>query len=664
MTSTTSSSNKNFAKLFKWAFARNKSIIIVYSILMVIGIIIDLYITSVVTRDSSNYNPIDMEIRANGTLGNVSIMIAQLGAVLLSIISAVHTFSFLHNKRSTDMFGSIPATRTTLYFSHLLAGIVSVSIPFTAGSLAVTGFTCRSLTFLGYDLMIILFGLLGIIAVYSFTTLIAYACGTASDTNIITLGSNAIYIGVVAVFWSIACLMIPGTSFPHVFNTPVMTLLAPMGFCYYLDSYLFSNQMTALAATLVWIILFIAVVILLGIFAAKRRKAETAQNEFNIKWLPIVIKSGISVLGGGFAGLCAATGLNSGFSNMYAFAFWYIVIGFASFFILHLIFSRGLKGKLLPSLFAYLGTTVAALAIIFAMTTGLGIDTFVPASSNVSYVSMGYDGIQYTDPENVETVTEIHKTIVEGLQKQISRPYYIGCTNDYNLDYYNDKQLDFNRKHPLTSHASFKFTYYQKLGFTINREYYLNGTNIFNYDCDKIEKLLQKLYNSKEYKKISNNLLWECDGAKKNGKLPSTLDLNVYRLENDNPSEDDASLSVVSDGSILLSNDEKFVEGLYKVLREDILADNEYYRTILAYQNMSTEYTLESYLDQNMSTEYTLESYLELYVQYNDREAYDNPLQMEDYFSYLHVNIPTTYTNTLNYLSTDPSAREIIDNIK
>ena len=156
MTSTTSSSNKNFAKLFKWAFARNKSIIIVYSILMVIGIIIDLYITSVVTRDSSNYNPIDMEIRANGTLGNVSIMIAQLGAVLLSIISAVHTFSFLHNKRSTDMFGSIPATRTTLYFSHLLAGIVSVSIPFTAGSLAVTGFTCRSLTFLGYDLMIIL----------------------------------------------------------------------------------------------------------------------------------------------------------------------------------------------------------------------------------------------------------------------------------------------------------------------------------------------------------------------------------------------------------------------------------------------------------------------------------------------------------------------------
>ena len=58
-----------------------------------------------------------------GTLGYGSIIIAQFGAIILSLISANHTFSFLHNKRSTDMFGAIPCTRSTLYFSHLLGGI-------------------------------------------------------------------------------------------------------------------------------------------------------------------------------------------------------------------------------------------------------------------------------------------------------------------------------------------------------------------------------------------------------------------------------------------------------------------------------------------------------------------------------------------------------------
>ena len=246
MTSTTSSKNNHFGKLFKWAFVRNNSIMIVFSVLMVVGIVIDLYaITKIATNVNHNMNNAQTINTTIEQGGYISIFIAQIGAILFSLVSATHTFSFLHNKRSTDMFGAIPSTRGTLYFSHLAGGILSVVIPFTVGSLIVTVMTCRSADAVIADLCYIIFGLICIVAVYSFSVLIVYCCGTKLDSNIIILGANAIYIGVITVFWSIASSMIPGNSFEQLFNTPVITLFCPMGFGYFLDFYYFGGQITA-----------------------------------------------------------------------------------------------------------------------------------------------------------------------------------------------------------------------------------------------------------------------------------------------------------------------------------------------------------------------------------------------------------------------------------
>lgn len=629
MTSTISSTNKNFAKLYKWAFGRNRALMIVFAVLMAVGIVID--IQSLITISHSRIDNYDDSM---GLLGYGSILVAQLGAVCFSVISAIHTFNFLHNKRSTDMFGAVPATRSTLYFSHLLGGITAVSIPFTVGSFIVMALTCRTTQYFMTDVGFILMGIVAIAAVYSFTALIAYCCGTSLDSTIITIGANGIYMGVVAIFMFATCSMIPGLVGSVIFNTPIITLFAPVGFCVFFDAYCTLGQTTAMWTTVIWSILFTAGMILLGNHAAKTRKMETAQNEFNIKWLPIVIKAGISVLAGGFAGMTAVSGQGSGFSNMFIFSFWYIITGFAAFIILHLIFSRGTKVKFLPSLLTYAGTTAAALGLLFAMTTGLGIDTYIPAESNINSITFQSDEMEYKDPENIKTIMELHKLMMEGTLEDISHPYYIGIYYNSNSMYYG---TDYETKYPLTFHASFNFKYNKKFGFTTEREYYayFGRSSTPKYDYEKIEELLKKLYNSDEYKKLSNPELWKAESIKRNGELPVSADINimVYSEQAERYSHR---------GNIGLKTDETFLDGLVDALKKDILADKEYYKHKIAAGIYYYDYSNNVYIG---------DRYYYLNIGY--RNDSNNISEM------ILVQVSENYTNTLNYLRNNGYASEL-----
>ena len=617
MTSTISSTNKNFAKLYKWAFGRNRALMIVFAVLMTVGIAID--IQSLITISHSETVGYTNSM---GILGYGSILVAQLGAVCFSIISAIHTFNFLHNKRSTDMFGAVPATRSTLYFSHLLGGITAVSIPFTAGSFIVMALTCRTTQYFITELGFILMGIVTIAAVYSFTALIAYCCGTSLDSTIITIGANGIYMGVIAIFTAVAYSMIPGLSSSGsslLFNTPFITLFAPVGFSVFFDIYCTMGQTTAMWTTVIWSVLFTAGMILLGNHAAKTRKMETAQNEFNIKWLPTVIKAGISVLAGSFAGITAISGQSSGFSNMFIFSFWYIITGFAAFIILHLIFSRGTKEKLLPSLLAYAGTTAVALGLLFAMTTGMGIDTYIPAESNINSITFQSDEMEYKDPENIKTIMELHKLMMEGTLEDTSHPYYIGIYYNSNSMYYG---TDYETKYPLTFHTSFNFKYNKKFGFTTEREYYayFGRSSTPKYDYEKIEELL---------KKLSNPELWKAESIKRNGELPVSADINimVYSEQAERYSHR---------GNIGLKTDETFLDGLVDALKKDILADKEYYKSRIMRDSV-----------------YAGDRCYCLSIGYG--ESLGNTIIRET----VRIQVSETYTNTLNYLRNNGYASEL-----
>ena len=560
MTSTTFS-NKEFKALFKWAFRRNRTIMIIFSIILGLGFVLNAYIMAVDnwTDDSAP----------------VTILVYEIAALFFTFVSALKTFSYLHNKRSVDMFGALPSTRPTLMVSHLAAGIVSVAAPFTVASILIMGMLTRTGEMFRLSLFLIFTALLAICASYTFTALIAHCCGTIIDTAIVTVAANGIWCGTIALYRGFASEMIPGIDFSSIVDVPILTALAPYSFSFIDVYYYEESNLSVILSTIAWQILFTVGVYFLTIFVSSKRKAETSQNGFAFSWLPMVIKAGASVVAGGFIGFVAGETADSGYGNLVVFAFWYIIIALTAFVILHIIFSRGFKGKIKPSLIVFASTSACAIAVVFALSYGLGIDTYVPDTSVIK--SVEFDNVVYSKPENIELVTQIHQVIVDDVHNVEDYPYYFGSsrTSYYESEYdYSDSYTynynDNYETYELIDRCSFDITYNKKIGFDVNRSYYISGyTNRLDpyyYDQAKIESLLKALENSDEYKMAQNPLIWHEDQRKDLRVSRANIQLEVYN----------GSGSFTPAGVVELPKDDAFMNGLYEALQKDILNDSAF----------------------------------------------------------------------------------------
>ncbi len=643
-----------FSALFRWALKRNRSLITVYSIILgIIGPILNLYIYSVNTNGES------------GVLV-VTLVIYVAVAALFTLISSLKTFSFLHNKRSVDMFGALPCSRVTLFLSHLVAGGLSVIVPYIAFAFISMAISARSAESVKFGLTGILFTVIMIAASYIFTTLMAYCCGTVVDTIIATIAVNGIWVGAIALFYALTVEIIPGLLFDSILSSPILVALAPYGFGYMGMYAHFSGGVPFYLGTLAWYLLYTAAVFFAALTLAKKRKAETSQNGFAVKWLPIMIEAGASIVAGALFGYIFAATSDGGFSNMFVYAVWYIIIGFVAFFILHIIFARGVKGKKLKSVIIYSATTAVSLLIVFVMCFGFGIDTYVPSPNSVKSVSLTYGGVEFTEPETIKLITDIHKAVTEGIRNENDYPYYLGEKYDrtYNDSFemsteYSNDAIEFNDydyskseeelvKYRYLNYFDFNFEYKMKSGIKVCRTYYIAASDD-GYDRDKINDLCKQLFNTEEYKRKTADFVF--DSKKQSNVKISSVDLEkyVYRSTGSyssypygDTSEYSGNSSYVdsyeysSNGSITLPVDEKFLNGLYAALQKDILADTEFIpKDVYDYSNFndilgSEYYTLRFNTKEKNS--YT----------YGTNSSYEYEL--------CSVMVKTSYKNTLDYL--------------
>ena len=617
MTSTISL-NKDFKTMFKWAFKRNTSIMIIYSVLLCLPIFFNIYLKSIDT------------IHSGDTYFNVSMALSLITAygllaALFVYFSALKTFSFLHNKRTVDMFGAMPAKKSTIFASHLLAGISITTLPFIVASVITIAlnqpFTNGSNNF-NLCLYIILTTILMIIASYTFTALISYCCGTTSDAAISTLGINGIWIGIVILCMIIISNVIPGETFDM--SIPLVMFFSPYSFavsdlCYYMTG----NTMS-ITISIIWQILFTVGIFFLTLLVVKKRKAEVSQNGFAFGWFPLVIEAGLSVVCGGFIGYIAAYSANSGYNNMLVFVLWYLIIGLATFFILHLIFTRGRKRKLLRALIVFGSTSVAVTVLLYSVSFGLGIDTYVPNPNTLMYAN--FDGIDYKEPENIKTVTEIQKTITDNLHDKYKYPYYIDYQNNkYRSDYYYYNEEDAS-KYPYIFSCYGQFMYMSNYGLPITRYY-----GDFGYLADsETNNLLRKLCSSEEYKKNYYSDFWD-ENARKN--------ITEQSVNISYESYDESSRSYLTIGSANLPNKslDDFLDGLYDVYIKDVKADKSF---ILSNIGFAHSIVGNKYIDIN--------------IYYTKKEKNTDPNLNTSYYERGYTEsliVKSSYKNTIEYLS-------------
>ena len=603
--------NKNFKTMFKWALKRNTSIMIIYSVLLCLAIFFNIYLKSIDT------------IHSGDTYFNVSMALSLITAygllaALFVYFSALKTFSFLHNKRTVDMFGAMPTKKSTIFVSHLLAGIATTTLPFIVASVITIAlnqpFTNDGNIF-NLCLYIILTTILMIIASYTFTALISYCCGTTSDAAISTLGINGIWIGIVILCMIIISNVIPGKTFDM--SIPLVMFFSPYSFavsdlCYYM-----TGNTLSITISIIWQILFTVGIFFLTLLVVKKRKAEVSQNGFAFGWFPLVIEAGLSVVCGGFIGYIAAYSANSGYNNMLVFVLWYLIIGLATFFILHLIFTRGRQRKLLRALIVFGSTSAAVTVLLYSVSFGLGIDTYVPNPNTLTYAN--FDGIDYKEPENIKTVTEIQKTIIDNLHDKYKYPYYIGFQNNKYIE-------EDASKYPYIFSCYGQFMYMSNYGLPITRYY-----SDFGYLADsETNNLLRKLYSSEEYKKYYYSDIWD-ENARKN---IVEKDLNISYESFDESSQSYITIGLADPPNKSLDD---FLDGLYDAHIEDVKADNSF---ILS--NIGFAHSIVG------------NKYIDISIYYTKKEKNTDPNLNDSYYMREYSEsliVKSSYKNTIEYLS-------------
>ncbi len=203
-------------------------------------------------------------------------------AIAMSTVSSFVCFSYMHNKRCVDFFGSLPVSRRTMFFTRYLAVVTMSVVPMLIVGALGSGL---SLTYEGCGVYMesLLLAMLAIVGNITIIAFISLCSGTVADMIITYLALNAAYpicIGICGIYPTV---VLPGLGDPKI-EASVYTFFTPL-VAPYTGAY-----GDCKGIHIFWWILLSAVVLTGCYFLCKKRKAETAQNAFTFSVLSNTIK--------------------------------------------------------------------------------------------------------------------------------------------------------------------------------------------------------------------------------------------------------------------------------------------------------------------------------------------------------------------------------------
>nr|WP_319489069.1 hypothetical protein [uncultured Caproiciproducens sp.] len=448
MTSTTSLTRrkKELKETYLWSLKKNRGMMALLALLLFMAL--PMVLMTIMANAQNNTTEIyttDMwtQTYMQGFWALVSILAIPIILIFVVVI-AVSLFSFMHQKRSVDLFHALPIGRTPMLLGRLLAGLTALLVPvlLNFAIVAIVGVSYPvDMTSCGAAIITLLLWLMLIsTAALLLCAFMAVCTGTTVDMVLSLLGVNAAYPLLIFLSDHFAKLLLPGLVTDLKPDSIILSAIAPFAaaFMPFLGSeslYSGSSQPVS-AGFFIWWIVFTFLLLAGTVFLYKRRKSECAESSFAFPIPKNVIRFMITaVVGLGFGLL-----LQSSSGNSANFFIGLVSGSLAAHIVVEAIYSRGFKQ--LKKSFAGYGVFAAVFLIAYAVlaTGGFGYDTRIPNAADVTSVSIdgdSYDGsnIIYdehnnrlaritptlTDSKNIEQVIDVHKKIVE--EKKHYYPY-------------------------------------------------------------------------------------------------------------------------------------------------------------------------------------------------------------------------------------------------
>lgn len=355
--------------------------------------------------------------------------------LVVPVLISVMVFRYIQKSRSASLFHSLPLTRTTLYFSSVLSAIILFIVPLVLVTSIMFLFSFFSplsafytpaliFTWFGYSL---LFGIMFI----SMSTFVGMFTGNslAQIAFVYILNMLPVFL-VVFIRENLRKLLFGFNTYSDVdfYNNMPMVMLFKIGRINY----------TAIIVV-VYIIITIALFVG-GLLAFKIRKPETAGDIITFKPIRPVFIYGVTVcatlLGGAYF---LSMSENASFSFI---LFGYFISSLLSYVVVQMLTNRSVK--ILHTYKGYIGYALVLLVLMLGIKfDAIGYINKIPAANDVEEVYIGYNlywwqaedraslddnsgetetGV-YKDSKNIESITKLHKQILDNRSTNGSSEY-------------------------------------------------------------------------------------------------------------------------------------------------------------------------------------------------------------------------------------------------
>ena len=385
-----------------------------------------------------------------GVYSGVSMFFFSAVCMIASLAFACAMLSYMHNRRSTDFFHSLPITRQELFFSICAAGLTIIwgGIIINFGAMMIMSLVLKGGAIAAMAVQMLNW-LAASLAIFAITAFCSVQLGTVFDTvaySLVLMASLSLMLVVISVMCN--SFLYGYSDQSHTLLElayrlcPVSVMIGSMSLMGVSEAsapgYHFYND---LSMTL-WAVAAIALLIL-GAFIYSRRRSETAEQVGNMGPLQIYARSvGTFVCGTALGAILWAVFSFSGKVGLI------LCIGIGSlivYFVGDVILSRtvrSLKKSLPAALITAVAVCLVSSVIIFDMT---GFSTRVPSISSVESIEISYRGrysgeypygrrsdITITDPEAMQLIIDAHNYQIE--QGDNYDDYYYGNIDiSYNL---------------------------------------------------------------------------------------------------------------------------------------------------------------------------------------------------------------------------------------
>lgn len=432
MTQTASSKGKfkNGFALFKWELKSCRGTLIVFSILAATFITIVLTLslvvgyTNAVSNDSFDYSQVQNALTVFQYIAGYIIFVLT---AVFTIIYTIRVYSYLHNKRKADLYGSMPVSRRTFYVSKTVSAYFLSVVP----ALFFLGIISIITVIMGQPVapdlaMLYVKLLIGAIACISFYGLLAVCSGTTLNAVLSFIAINAAY--------PVATLFIKGT---------IKAFFAGMPTNQYSTSFIMKalNPMAAYDGTnVIYWLIFTAACLFLGIWLVKKRRAECAQTSFAYHLPCYIVEVLVAFIIGMFVGVLFGS-LNVMLYGYLGFIFGFVLGSTPAFIITHLILYKGFS-KLWKSVIPCGAMALTVIALMGVCNYDVfGYNSFIPAEDEIKTAGLvdlsncycaktkGAFGLaqtasdDYADSENIKDVRKFHNSAVNAGNRESNEKF-------------------------------------------------------------------------------------------------------------------------------------------------------------------------------------------------------------------------------------------------